>query len=155
MRRRALRQMGCVWVVFASAALGAAGPAAGAPPSMSAAAQAAHDEMEVLRSQRRVNAQPLSLVAPHYSIGGHDEADLVLLNTFSDPMQAEVTAVGANGEKTPLGSFTVEPTQHLALSVRELLGGPPTPRTGSLRVDFQGDFDMLQAWAVLRRGNDV
>ena len=156
MGRTALRQISCVWVALASAAVNAAGlPVRAAEPSVSAAAQAAQDEMEVLRSERRVNAQPLSLIAPHYSIAGHDEADLVLLNTFSDPMQAALTAVGAGGEETPLGSFTVEPTQHLALSVRELAGNASAPRTGSLRLDFQGDFDMLQAWAVLRRGSDV
>jgi hypothetical protein len=126
-------------------------PLTAAEPPANPAARAALEEMEVLRSERRVNARPLSLVAAYYSVEGKDDTEVILLNTFSDPMTADLSAIDARGEARPLGSFTVEPTRHLALSVRELLAGAPaTFATGSLRLSFVGDFEMLQAWAVLR-----
>ncbi len=103
------------------------------------------------RAERRINARLVSRVAPHYSIEGRNDTDLFLLNTFSDPVEADLVALSESGREHPLGSFTVQPTEHLALSLRELLAGAPVAfATGSLRVGFLGDLEMLEAWAVLR-----
>ncbi|HYH45421.1 MAG TPA: hypothetical protein VEG34_07005, partial [Thermoanaerobaculia bacterium] len=119
--------------------------------NVSAAAQAAMDEIEIQRAERRINTRLVSRVAPHYSIEGRNETDLFLLNTFSDPVEADLVAVSDSGREHPLGTFTIQPTEHLALSLRELLAGAPAAfTTGSLRVGFLGDLEMLEAWAVLR-----
>lgn len=133
-------------------------PAVGANPRIQADTEeknAAALRVEKRQAQRMANAQPTRLVSSHYSIAGGDETTLYLLNKVSEPIEVEVEALSGEGVPLSLGRYVLEPTQHTALSLSQLLGVTRSYRTGSLRVDFMGDAKMVQAWAVLRRGQNV
>jgi hypothetical protein len=94
--------------------------------------------------------------AAHYSIAGQDESSLFLMNAVGHEHTLNVTAYSNAGRDHVLGAFVLAPTEHLELPLKEHLhraGG--SFRTGSLRIDYQGKEDTLQAWVVQRRGRSV
>jgi len=73
-----------------------------------------------------------------------------------DPQLSRISRLSAAGEVLPLGRYSVEPSRHLALVLRDLVR--PAGRhffQGSLRLSFLGDTGTLQAWVVVRRGRQA
>jgi hypothetical protein len=103
-----------------------------------------------------LQAAPVDLFSPFYSVDGVDESFLVALNTVTDPVTFEVAALSPSGAVLPLGQYEVQPSRHLWLPLRELIGPQEEEwREGSLRVSFLGDTGTLQAWVVTRRGRQM
>jgi hypothetical protein len=113
-------------------------------------------EVERFKTSRLASAAPVSLLSPYFSVQDGEDTQLYLLNTFADPVEIDVTVLSSLGDVLPLGRFTVEVTSHLALSLRELLEDADPPFAwGSLRVEYFGDPEMLQGWAVLKQASQV
>ncbi|MGH7562129.1 MAG: hypothetical protein ACRENB_14045, partial [Gemmatimonadales bacterium] len=118
--------------------------------------RAVEQEAERLRAERQALAQPIDLFCPFYSVRGQRSTDLFLLNTTADPLQVDLSALAGDGSSLPLGRYLIEGSQHLFLSMRQLLPADGTgPEQGSVRASLLGDADSLAAWAVLRGGRQA
>lgn len=108
-----------------------------------------------IRDQRFQMATTLSLAAPYYTVADGD-ADLIVLNRFSETIDFELTARSPEGAQRSLGFHRAEPLAYVRLSLDQLLAdGRRQFARGSLRLDFSGDKEMLQAWVVLDRGGQL
>lgn len=111
--------------------------------------ESATEETERLLAQRQAGGDYVTLYSPFFPIDSSQDGYLFLMNAFGDPVEVEVRVTSASGDHYPIGSFTVEPTRHQQISLREHLPKSPDLKTaGSLLVRFFGDEDMLTAWAV-------
>ena len=100
--------------------------------------------------RRLAQAMPVRMVAPVWHVGPSTSSDLYVINTFSEAVDAEVRVLDPRGRVVGAAFLTVEPARHRVLSIASLVGSSPVggPSQGSLRLDFVGDGDMLQAWVV-------
>ena len=113
------------------------------------------DRIAQVREDRLQMAEPLVLAAPFYDTS-RGEADLLLLNRFSEPIDFEVRLRTAQGAVTSLGFHRAEPLRYHQLSLDEMVASLPRGSArGSLDVEFLGDQDMFQGWLVLRRDEQV
>ncbi len=134
---------------------GAAPAAASSSQGQPGEKNAAEIRVEKRQAERMAKAQPTRLVSSHYSIQGSDETTLYMINKVSEPIEVEVEALNGAGAPLLLGSYVLEPRQHTTVDLRQMLGVYRGHHTGSLRIDFVGDGKMVQAWAVLQRGQNV
>ncbi|MEM8963642.1 MAG: hypothetical protein AAGD38_19320 [Acidobacteriota bacterium] len=112
--------------------------------------------MERLRAERMANAEPTRLASAHYSIAGKDNTVVYMINKVADPIEVELSVLADNGDLLGIGRFLLEPNRHTTVPLRDALASAGAAyRQGSLRLDFNGDPDMVQAWAVLERGRQL
>ena len=108
---------------------------------------------EARLAEQRATASWVRLVSPFYAIDETLNTYLYVVSVFAEPIEIEVIANSRKGDQRSLGSFTLAPTSHRTLSLRELLGDAGEPfQSGSLEVRFWGNVMMIEAWGVLRMG---
>jgi hypothetical protein len=114
----------------------------------------AQQEAERLRALRQALAQPVDLFCPFFSVRSDASTDLFLLNTTADPLAVDLFALTRGGSELPLGRYAIDGSQHLFLSLRQLLAGSAVEE-GSIRLSLLGDADSLAAWAVVGSGRQA
>ncbi len=107
-------------------------------------------------ASRLAQAVSVRMVAPLWEVGRGRSTDLWVINAFGEPIDATVQLLDAEGGVVSSALLTVEPARHLILSLGSLVGSSVGRlEQGSLRLDFMGDPDMLQAWVVRSGPNGV
>jgi hypothetical protein len=122
----------------------------GLAPVPGLAAESAQEEAERLRAERRAQAHDLDFFALYYTIEDERDTVLFLMNTITDPISVSIAARSSARSELALGTYLIEPLQHVEISLRERLAGLEEGyRHGSLRLSLLGDVDTLQGWTVV------
>lgn len=125
------------------------------PPGIVTALEAKR-EMDDFARSRVENADRITLVAPYFSIARGTNTKIVVLNKFVETLDVELDVSSSRGNVETTLSHSVAPRGQLEIDLRqEMAGLRPSPRTGSLRLTFLGDAEMLQAWVVVTRKDQV
>jgi len=160
-----MRSAACLCVSFASLLLlGGAVPAESqvsrnlSPREAALKAEARPGpELQHEIARRLAQVVPVHMVAPLWQLGASTTTDLYVINTFSEPIDLGVSALDPKGRELASTVLTVEPARHRVLPIASLVGSSPVgvSSQGSLRLDYVGDKDMLQAWVVRRDAGGV
>lgn len=114
------------------------------------------DEVGGIRAERWAKAEQLEMAAPVYRVVDGMESTIFLINNTTIPIEVELRAHAPAGDVLPLGTFYAEPNRHLAVELSDLLiGHEDLFGRGSLTATFLGDSAAIQAWVVLRQGEEV
>ncbi|MFP3940810.1 MAG: hypothetical protein ACLF0P_10925 [Thermoanaerobaculia bacterium] len=109
-------------------------------------------EAEQMYRARWLASDDQVLIAPYYSVAGVQEARLILVSRFAEPIDYEVRALARSGLAYSLGGGSLAPREVEVLDLRDSLSGAGDSfEEGSLEVRYFGDADMTQAW-VLQAG---
>lgn len=138
-------------LLAAAAAAASDGSVSPTPREVALAAQARPGPALQQETARRLaQAAPVRMVAPLWHVGPSTSSDLYVINTFSEAVDTEVSVLDPRGRVVGTAFLTVETARHRVLSIASLVGSSPVGglSQGSLRLEFVGDADMLQAWVV-------
>jgi 3D (Asp-Asp-Asp) domain-containing protein len=114
------------------------------------------DAMDALRAGRMAQAQEVLKVSPYFSLAEGD-TELLLLNRFGAPISVEISVHGERGgEWATAGTIVVDPRASTPFSLGSALRDTRLGFTsGSVAIRYQGDTDMVQAWAIAHHGDEV
>jgi hypothetical protein len=102
------------------------------------------------RRARWLESTDQVLVGPYYSIAEGQQARLILVNRFADPIDYEARAVSLAGQTFPLGGDSVPPRGVVEIDLQDALSiAPASFDEGSIEIRYFGDPEMTQAWTVL------
>jgi len=112
--------------------------------------------MDALRASRMAQARDVLKTSPYFSIAEGD-TELLLLNRFGAPLTVAISVHAEQGGPwTTVGIVVVDPRATTPFSLASALGGTRLDFTsGSVAIRYQGDADMIQAWAVAHHGDEV
>lgn len=121
-----------------------------------ASLNAQSDVVQAIIAQQRAEARPRMLLVPAFSLASEDRSELFLVSKIVDPLPIDIFATNAAGERVYLGNHVLPPSRGLTFDLRQLLGEAAGRfPTGWLRLDYAGDTQTLQAWSVIRSGQQT
>jgi len=82
-------------VVSIAIGMAAASPLPAEEPRAESSRQEARSRAEVFRAERLMQATPVEIFSPFYSVGSDDETLLGALNTVNDPVTFDLAALSA------------------------------------------------------------
>lgn len=130
--------------------------ALGAAPADAYTKDRADKEINEHRQKHRDNFHPIRKAMPVYTIARGISTKLLLINMFSDPFSVRITAFSPKGEAFDLGSHLLEPTTHFEMSLNGALATAGSKFVdGSIAIEYQGEGELLEAWAVIAKGNQT
>lgn len=109
---------------------------------------------EIVESQRQ-SAVLRTMFIPFYAVGHGSETTVYMVLKILDPLPVTITAI-SSGEQIVLEDQVVQPSRGLSFNLRQALGAEAeTHDTGILRLDYVGNPGTLQAWGVIRTGEQI
>lgn len=108
-----------------------------------------------LQDSRAAQIDRQILVIPFLRFHSDPSESIVVLNRFSRDVAYKFFAIDDLGQRWFLGEFVSEGRSSVRYELANLLNIARRLRQGALRIEYRGDPQMLQAWAILRAGNDV
>lgn len=114
------------------------------------------EALDALRASRMAEAKEVLKVSPYFSLVEGD-TELLLLNRFGAPVSVEISVHGAQGGVwITVGTVLVDPRSTTPFSLTSALRETRLDVTsGSVAVRYEGDADMIQAWAIVHQGDEV
>lgn len=96
--------------------------------------------------------ETVTLASPHFSILGNSDAQLLLMNRFSEVIDFTVTVVDHRGEEFPVEVISLRSREVAEIDLRGTVKRvAPHLAEGSLFVSYFGDAAMAQGWIVQGR----